>query len=657
MTFGQPEEPMSQTVGLLPRLVFAALVGMVCVVSPASAERRVALVIGNSAYQHTPRLDNPRSDANLMADTVRGLGFALVGNGAQVDLDKAAFDDILQKFGDQMVGADVALFYYAGHGVQVRGSNYLVPVNANPTREADVLLQAVDTSLVLAAMEGSGTKLNLVLLDACRNNPFAGRGLRGAEGGLAQMRAPEGTLISYATQPGNVAFDGDAGHSPYTNALARTIRKAGLDLFQAFNEVGLSVMQATGNSQQPWVSASPIKGTFHFVISGEVTITPPSAGRMSDAAEAWAATQNSTSIGVLQAFADRYENTVYGRMAHARIEELKRLTVAPTPGPPSARVQTAEVVPPVRPNLPCTSQSSIGVSTSSRAANPLSTDEECALKPKDVFQECDKCPNMVVVPAGTFNMGSPANELDGSDREHPQHVVSIAQPLGVAKFAVTVDQFAAFIADTHRQAGSSCRTMEGGKVEERAGRSWRDPGFPQGGTHPVVCINFDDAEAYVDWLSARTGKRYRLLTEAEWEYTARAGTTTRFFFGNDEKDLCRFGNGADLAAKLKVPGLSQSAPCSDGYAYTAPVGSFPANAFGLYDMHGNVRQWVEDCFHASYAGAPTDGSAWKGGDCAARVQRGGAWGYRPANLRSAYRDGIEPALRRSFTGFRVARTL
>src|SRR5271154_5959662 len=147
----------------------------------------------------------------MMADTLRSLGFTLIGNGAQVDLDKAAFDDVLQKFGNQLVGADVALFYYAGHGVQVRGANYLVPVNANPAREADVLLQAVDPSLVLASMEGAGTKLNMVLLDACRNNPFGGRGLRGTEGGLAQMRAPEGKLVSYATQPGSVARDGAGG--------------------------------------------------------------------------------------------------------------------------------------------------------------------------------------------------------------------------------------------------------------------------------------------------------------------------------------------------------------------------------------------------------------------------------------------------------------
>ncbi len=233
--------------------------------APAAAEKRVALVIGNSAYANVSRLDNPKNDAALMADTLRGLGFQLVGDGARLDLDKPALDRAVQAFGRQIQGADVALFYYAGHGVQVAGSNYLVPVNANPTREADVDFEMVDVSLVLRQMQGSGTRLNIVILDACRNNPFGGRGLRAAEGGLAQMRAPDGTLISYATQPGSVAQDGADGHSPYTRALAATVRRAGLDIFQTFNQVGLAVKRSTGGAQQPWVSSSPIDGTFYFV--------------------------------------------------------------------------------------------------------------------------------------------------------------------------------------------------------------------------------------------------------------------------------------------------------------------------------------------------------------------------------------------------------
>jgi len=232
---------------------------------PSLAEKRIALVVGNSAYQNITRLDNPRNDATLMADTLQSLGFNLVGGHAQLDLDKSSLDNVVQNFGRQVQGADVALFYYAGHGVQVSGANYLVPVNANPTREADVDFQMVDINLVLRQMQGSGTRLNMVILDACRNNPFGPRGLRSSEGGLAQMRAPEGTLISYATQPGSVAQDGSDGHSPYTKALAATIRQAGLDIFQTFNQVGLAVKRETGGAQQPWVSSSPIDGTFYFV--------------------------------------------------------------------------------------------------------------------------------------------------------------------------------------------------------------------------------------------------------------------------------------------------------------------------------------------------------------------------------------------------------
>ena len=186
-----------------------------------------------------------------MAETLAALGFTLIGGRAQLDLDKRAMDIAVQNFGRQVQGADVALFYYAGHGVQVSGSNYLVPVSANPTREADVDFQMVDVNLVLRQMQGSGTRLNMVILDACRNNPFGARGLRASDGGLAQMRAPEGTLISYATQPGNVAQDGSDGHSPYTKALASTIRQAGLDIFQTFNQVGLAVKRQTGGRSSP----------------------------------------------------------------------------------------------------------------------------------------------------------------------------------------------------------------------------------------------------------------------------------------------------------------------------------------------------------------------------------------------------------------------
>ena len=165
------------------------------------------------------------------------------------------------------------------------------------------------------------------------------------------------------------------------------------------------------------------------------------------------------------------------------------------------------------------------------------------------------------------------------------------------------------------------------------------------------------------WLARKTGKAYRLLTEAQWEYAARAqtqpGAYPRYSFGNDENDLCRYGNGADQTAKSSIAGWKDwtVAPCNDGYAYTSPVGSFAANGFGLYDMQGNAWQWTEDCYHDSYAGAPSDGSAWTAGDCSPRVFRGGAWESGPWSLRAADRYGNIPDGRSNFLGFRVGRTL
>ncbi|MGJ5203698.1 caspase family protein [Bradyrhizobium sp. HKCCYLR20261] len=302
--------------------------------SPALADARIALVIGNSAYRSVSRLENPKHDAALMAETLQGLGFTLVGGSARLDLDEATMRRAVQEFGAKARGADVALVYYAGHGVQVRGANYLVPVDANPAREADVDFQMLDVNVVLRQMESAGTKLNLVILDACRNNPFGGRGLRDGGSGLAQMRAPEGTLISFATQPGNVALDGRDGNSPFTKALADTIKRPGLDIFKTFNQVGLEVKRATGGTQQPWVSSSPVDGDFFFAgqpVAPASTAPLASAASPDPAERAWAVTQNTTSIAVLEDFVRQFGGTPYGSMARARIEELKTSQTAARP--------------------------------------------------------------------------------------------------------------------------------------------------------------------------------------------------------------------------------------------------------------------------------------------------------------------------------------
>jgi hypothetical protein len=265
---------------LAPIRLALAVVFILSGVGLAAAQgRRVALVIGNGAYRNVPPLANPRNDATLMAQTLQNLGFKLVGGGARIDLDKVAFDAAVRAFGQEVRGAEVALFYYSGHGMQVQGSNWLVPLDANPTRVQDLDFQMVDAQLVLRQMEGAGTKLNLMILDACRNNPFGGSGLRATDSGLAQMRAPEGTLISYATQPGNTAADGTGQNSPYTQALAETMRQPGLDVLRMFNRVGVEVKKATGGVQQPWVSSSPLETDYYM--AGPASNTVPAIPALS----------------------------------------------------------------------------------------------------------------------------------------------------------------------------------------------------------------------------------------------------------------------------------------------------------------------------------------------------------------------------------------
>ena len=263
------------------------------------------------------------------------------------------------------------------------------------------------------------------------------------------------------------------------------------------------------------------------------------------------------------------------------------------------------------------------------------------------------------MPAGAVAMGSPDNERARAENEGPQHEVTIRRSFALGKFHVTLDEFMTFVQETAYDAGSACDVWKDGTWQERLGYSWRNPGFAQTGTHPATCLSWDDAQAYLAWLSRKTGRAYRLPTEAEWEYSARSKTVTVFHFGDDDRDYCRYGNGADQAAWNEIPGASKwdVLLCNDGHPYTAPVGSFAPNGFGLFDMLGNVFQWVEDCWNDSYVGAPSDGSAWTNGDCSIRVQRGGAWGYPREYLRTAVRGRQPQDYRYVNSGMRVARSL
>jgi formylglycine-generating enzyme required for sulfatase activity len=271
----------------------------------------------------------------------------------------------------------------------------------------------------------------------------------------------------------------------------------------------------------------------------------------------------------------------------------------------------------------------------------LSAEAERALKPRQTFRDCaatTACPEMVLVPSGSFRMGSPDSEAGRDKDEGRQRTVTFAKAFAVGKFEVTWDEW------------ELCVAMRGCD-----GRPTGDAIFGKG-KKPVINVSWDQARSYVDWLSRMTGKAYRLLTEAEWEYAARSGSETVYSFGNDPADICKHANIADQSYKRRGY-TAASADCDDKQAETAPVGSYPANAFGLYDMHGNVFEWVQDCHSDSYKDAPTDGSAVADRSGCNRVVRGGSWSDQPVYARSAYRNTLEPGFRDNFVGFRVGRVV
>ena len=268
---------------------------------------------------------------------------------------------------------------------------------------------------------------------------------------------------------------------------------------------------------------------------------------------------------------------------------------------------------------------------------PAPQPEASGMEPGTTFQDCSACPEMVVVPPGSFMMGSPPG---WDDAEEPRHRVTIGAPFAVGVYEVTFAEWDACL-----------------RANWCAGYRPDDEGWGRG-SRPVINVSWEDAQEYVRWLSRETGEAYRLLTEAEWEYAARAGTQTARYWGESESGQCRYGNGYDATGEAKNDRGWVVAACSDGYAETAPVGSFEPNVFGLYDALGNVSEWTADCWnYDGYLGAPADGTAWGAGDCYRRVLRGGSWLGIPWDLRLAYRNRSLAGGRYDSFGFRVARTM
>ena len=738
-----------------------------------SANARTALVIGNGAYTNLSALANPGNDARDMASSLTELGFEVQ---LLVDASHESIEDAVLDFGEKLhKGGGVGLFYYAGHGVQDQGRNYLIPVEANIRRATQLKRKTVDVGWVLDEMAAANNGLNMVILDACRDNPFAE--FRSGNRGLAKMEGPKGTFIAYATAPGDVAADGEGRNGLFTKHLLQAMQQPDQPVELAFKDVVKAVSDESRGRQTPFITSS-LTGDFYFnpaganpapeqlitltlrsnVYDDQVYINGAYVGQtklVTQLAAGWhdievrkagyrtysarlLLDKDQTLVARLQRGADPApqpatiqaaipapvpkpapaikttpstidglslddwllvygDNTIttanldkiiayeqqHGGSAASRSYINRGLQVALAdvdsaddlleyqrkfgylPGAPAQiEARLAELLAAgasrqdlirLRAQFPASAtlrlqlaveyhraklfeaaageyQSWLGLTDSShpqrkKVLEALVAAREGRLlyKAGDIIQDCPQCPQMVYVPAASFRMGD--IQGGGNSDERPVHRVSVKAFL-MSATEVTFAQWDACVA-------------AGGCSHKPSDQSWGR------GSRPVINVSWEDAQQYVKWISAKTGEQYRLPAEAEWEYAARAGSDTKYSWGN-QSPVCR--DGASNGARF-----DDNKNCDD--IGTAPVASYSTNAFGLYDMHGNVWEWTQDCWNGSYKGAPSDGSAWLSGNCSRRVLRGGSWFNVPNFLRSAYRIRSTSGNRFNNNGFRLARTL
>jgi formylglycine-generating enzyme required for sulfatase activity len=670
--------------------------------SPARAEGRIALLIGNEAYgNEIGRLANPHNDVALLEQALKGLGFEVVTvhDASLGALTRAvnAYARRLQAAGPNVVG----FFYYSGHGASDGTTNYLIPIDVKTTETGelwDESLRLTEITRRLKAEAGNAT--HFVVFDACRNTlKLTQPGSRAVvqSKGFVPVAQENGMLIAYATAEGELASDVGPDAGPFAKALAEEIVKPGIEAVTMFRRVQVRVRALVG--QEPWLGFSALREV--HLGGGVEGPKPPSidalieecvkdrvhpngaeiAARLARALEqrpfeyVWQ--EEDPSKGTKQEFAyeiravsnnkeqlqigyDWQNGSVRLKVVAPRSRATRSIRPIDRVGPPGTPgtdlegiwlqdnsfgclqlrlseggegagmwgVWTGPLDSPVFVRLKQTAAAQIPtppatLGTPKRCDGikiAVGQDERRCFKPgagkTEWFKDCPACPEMVVVPAGSFTMGSPASEPERSVNED-QVRVSIPAPFAVGKFAVTFDEWDGCVAD------SGCNGYR--PNDFRGGR----------GKRPVIGVNWDDAKAYAAWVSRKTGKTYRLLSEAEREYVTRAGTTTPFWWGSS---------------------ITPKQANYDGRV-TVPVDIFEPNPWGLYNVHGNVWEWIEDCWNDSNNGNPGDGSARKTSNCSQRMVRGGSWVDNPRYLRSATRSWGFADIRYDSRGFRLARTL
>ena len=627
----------------------------------------VAVIIGNADYEHRDVPDV--TFAHRDADAFRGYVVEVLGYAPEnvVDLRDATRRELFDALGtrsdphsllwsylDPDGGSDVVVFY-SGHGVPGvnDGRGYLLPVDADPKAAED---DGYPIDLLYRNVGGLEEARSVrVYLDACFSGGSHEGGLiRNASPVFVAATLPEGvgekvTSLAAASGKQVASWDEDARHGLFTHHLLdalygrgdadedgtvtaaeakryldrhmtraarrqhRRVQRASLigvkDAVLASASASGAFLARPGFEASGTTAAPPVEDERHAgKAAGAGDGSPPPVETAESEEKALGLTYEQkvlvqhglTALGHDVGLAD----SVFGRRTRAGILGYQKKK-----GLPETGYLTAEL----RDGLVALGESQAEKRRQEEAAQR----ERARRKPGHRFRECDDCPEMVVVPAGSFDMGSPSREKGRADDEGPVHRVTIAKPFAVGVFEVTFREW-----DACRRAGGCSHRPD-------------DQGWGRG-DRPVINVSWEDAQQFVRWLSRETGEEYRLPSESEWEYVARGETTGPFHFGS-----------------------AISAQQANNYRKrTMPVGSFPSNAFGLYDVHGNVREWVQDCWHDSYRRAPSNGSAWtQGGDCGKRVSRGGSWIGLPKYLRSADRSWVASGNRLSGIGLRVSRTL
>ena len=523
-----------------------------CVYAQAAA--RLALVIGNDNYRHVGVLRNARNDAQAVSNELTSAGFEVT---LRQDLSYREALRAVNAFAERVRKGDEVAFFFAGHGVQVKRGNYLLPVDIEATSEIEVERTAIALDDVMDQLQRSNPRFALLIVDACRNNPLkSGPRSVGETRGLRPPEPPRGQMVVFSAGRGQTALDrlNDQDTHPnsvFTREFLKQVRNRGVGVESLMREVQESVERQTaavGHEQRPALY-NEIRGEFYFHAKVAAVVTAPAS---------------------------------------------------------------AVEIP-----------ASTGARKTPEAGTPLHS-----LPSGTPFRDCDVCPEMVMISSGRFMMGSSFFEQNRRNTEIPRHRVNIPKRFAMGKFEVTFAEWEACV----RERGCTHNPLDNG---------WGR------GRRPVINVSWEDAQQYTQWLSAHSGKTYRLPSEAEWEYAARAGSGTPFTTGETITPAQANFNTAQSYASV-ASGSVKGAP--------VVVGSFQPNAFGLHDVHGNVLEWTEDCANPNYQEAPEDGSAWLSGDCKQRMTRGGAWSNVARDVRLAARNEVAIGIRYNFLGFRVARS-